>query len=68
MYDIPIELICKYYARAYTVKSGFYREINRHLRDNKIVGYLPYIKVWCQIKIIKYSLRYGIVSGFENSF
>ena len=45
MYDIPIELICKYYARAYTVKSGFYREINRHLRDNKIVGYLPYIKV-----------------------
>ena len=45
MYDIPIELLCKYYARAYTAESDFYRELNRDLRENKTVGYLPYIKV-----------------------
>ena len=45
MYDIPIELLCKYYARAFTIESDFYREINRDLRENKTVGYLPYIKV-----------------------
>jgi len=45
MYDIPLELLSKYYARAYTIESDFYREINRDLRENKTAGYLPYIKV-----------------------
>ena len=45
LYDIPIELLSKYYARIYTIESDFYRDINKHLRENKTVDYLPYIKV-----------------------
>ena len=45
VFDIPLELLCKYYARAYTIESNFYKEINKDLRENKTVGYLPYIKV-----------------------
>ena len=47
MSDIPIELLCKYYARVYTIESGFYRDINRDLREKqaKKFEYLPFIKV-----------------------
>ena len=45
LYDIPIELLSKYYARIYTIESDFYRDINKHLRENKTLDYLPYIKV-----------------------
>ena len=46
LYDIPIELLSKYYTRIYTIESDFYREINKDLRENNnIVNYLPYIKV-----------------------
>ena len=45
IYDIPLELLCKYYARVYTIESDFYREINSDLRENKTAGYLPFIKV-----------------------
>ena len=47
MYDIPTELLCKYYARVYTIESDFYRNINRDLREKqaKKNGYLPFIKV-----------------------
>jgi len=43
--DIPLELLSKYYARAYTIESDFYRDINKDLRENKTLQYLPYIKV-----------------------
>ncbi len=47
MYDIPLELLCKYYARIYTIESDFYRNINRDLREKqaKKYEYLPFIKV-----------------------
>ena len=43
--NIPIKLICKYYARLYTLQSPFYSEINKDLRENKKDKYLTYIKV-----------------------
>ena len=47
MCDIPIELLCKYYARIYTIESDFYRNINTDLREKqaKKYEYLPFIKV-----------------------
>ena len=29
---IPYELLCKYYARLYTIESDFYKNINKYLR------------------------------------
>ena len=45
IYDVPIELLSKYYTRLYTIESCFYKDINKDLRENKTVGYLPYIKI-----------------------
>ena len=44
MKNIPIEILCKYYARIYTVESNFYKDINEDLRMNNKDKYLPYIK------------------------
>ena len=43
--NIPMELLSKYYARAYTVDSDFYNDINKDLRENKKENYLSFIKV-----------------------
>ena len=43
--NIPLELLSKYYVRIYTLESDFYRDINESLAENKILYYLPYIKV-----------------------
>ena len=43
--NIPIKLLCKYYARLYTLQSPFYKDINKNLRENKKDKYLLYIKV-----------------------
>ena len=43
--NIPIELLCKYYARIYTVESNFYKDINLDLRNNKKDNYLLFIKI-----------------------
>ena len=43
--NIPIELLSKYYIRLYTIESNFYRDINKELRENNIMYYLPYIKI-----------------------
>ena len=43
--NIPIELLCKYYARIYTVESNFYKDINLDLRNNKKDNYLSFIKI-----------------------
>ena len=47
--NIPIELLVKYYIRAYTIHSPFYKELNEDLRktDNKKVSfYFIYIKFY----------------------
>ena len=36
--NIPIKLICKYYARLYTLQSPFYSEINKDLREIKKIS------------------------------
>ena len=42
--DIPIELLSKYYIRAYTMESNFYTDINKDLGLNKKENHLPFIK------------------------
>jgi len=43
--NIPIELLSKYYVRLYTYESNFYHDINRGLRENNNMLYMPYIKI-----------------------
>jgi len=43
--NIPIELLSKYYARLYSIKSKFNNDINKELRGNEKDKYLPYIKI-----------------------
>ena len=45
MKDIPNEIISKYWARAYTLESPFYEEMNDDLRSGKINKYLSYIQM-----------------------
>ena len=33
---IPIEILCKYYARLYTIESDFYKKINKNLREAQL--------------------------------
>ena len=44
--NIPIELKSRYYARAYTVESDFYRDLNEDLRKNNKEKYLPLVKLF----------------------
>ena len=41
----PIEILCKYYIRAYTMQSNLFGAINKELRYNKIRKNLPFIKL-----------------------
>lgn len=41
----PIEILCKYYIRVYTMKSSFYGNLTQDLRKNIIAKYLPFIKL-----------------------
>ena len=34
--DIPIEILCKYYARLYTIQSKFFKELNKNLREENL--------------------------------
>ena len=43
--NIPIEILCKYYARLYTSESSFYKNMNKSLGLNKVDNYLPFIEV-----------------------
>ena len=43
--NIPIELLSKYYIRAYTIESNFYRDINKDLGFKKKESHLSFIKV-----------------------
>ncbi len=43
--NIPIELLCKYYIRLFTMDSKFYKDMNNDLRHDKKKIFLPFIKV-----------------------
>ena len=34
--EIPIEILCKYYARLYTIQSDFYNDLNKSLREENL--------------------------------
>ena len=34
--EIPIEILCKYYARLYTIESDFYKDLNKSLRKENL--------------------------------
>ena len=36
MPEIPIEILCKYYARLYTIESNFYKDLNKSLREENL--------------------------------
>ena len=35
--EIPIEILCKYYARLYTIDSDFYKDLNKSLREENLL-------------------------------
>ena len=35
--DIPLEILCKYYARLYTIESNFYKDLNKKLKKRNRV-------------------------------
>ena len=43
--SIPIELLCKYYVRIYTLNSNFNQDINKHLLEGKLNIFENYIKI-----------------------
>ena len=43
--EVPHEIICKYWIRAYTYESDFYKEMNKNLRVNQTKEYLIYIQM-----------------------
>ena len=43
--EVPYEIICKYWIRAYTYESDFYKEMNKNLRVNKTKEYLIFIQM-----------------------
>ena len=46
MAEMPIEIICKYWAKIYTLESGkFYSILNNGLREKKFKLFLPFIKM-----------------------
>ena len=42
---VPLEILCKFYARAYTIQCNFYKNMNNDLIKGKKENYLTYIKV-----------------------
>ena len=50
---VPIEIICKYWTRVYTISSDFYKEINNKLMKSEIKLYDIYIR----------TLYYGLESN-----
>ena len=41
---MTVGIMSKYYAKLYSIESGFYRDLNEGLRLNKAEKYLPFIK------------------------
>ena len=44
--EMPIEIVCKYWAKIYTLEAGkFYSILNKGLRDKKFKLFLPFVKM-----------------------
>ena len=43
--QMPYEIICKYWIRAYTLETGFYKDVKAKLQQKKGNFLLPYIKM-----------------------
>lgn len=43
--EMPIEIICKYWVRAYTLETNFYRVMRHKLQTKKGIFFCPYIKM-----------------------
>ena len=43
--NIPLELLCKYWLRAYTINSNFHYDMNDYLNKNKTGKYSLFIKL-----------------------
>jgi len=57
-FNIPNEIISKYWVRAYTAESNFYKDMNKNLRLNKIAKYLPFIHMMYEgIKIKSFNYK-----------
>ena len=55
--NIPIEILSRYYARLYTIRSNFYINLNKDLELNQIKDNLTFIKVLYEgIKLKSFSL------------
>jgi hypothetical protein len=57
-YQIPNEVTSKYWARAYTAQSNFYKEMNKDLRLGKFDKYLTFIHMMYNgVKIKSFSFK-----------
>ena len=44
-WDIPIEIISKFFARMYTEETQFYKEMNKSLQEKNVTNYKTYIEI-----------------------
>ena len=65
--EMPIEIICKYWMRAYTIEKGkFYAILNNGLKAKKFKLFLPYIKMMYEgikRKVFNSSINEKLYSG-----
>ena len=65
-HQIPNEVVSKYWARAYTAETNFYRNMNRDLRLEKLNEYLPFIHMMYEgvkIKSLTYKFNSKLYRG-----
>ena len=63
---IPNEVISKFWVRAYTAETDFYKDMNRDLRLNKMNRYLPFIHMMYEgvkIKSLTYKPKKKLYRG-----
>ena len=66
--EVPYEIICKYWIRAYTYESQFYKEMNKNLRINNTKNYLIYIQMMyegAKLKFLKFEQVKTLYRGTE---
>ena len=67
--NIPIEIISKFWARAYTVECGFYRDMNEDLRKNTVDKYIPFIKMmYSAVTVNSFSFNPSDVKLYRGTF
>ena len=57
---ISNEIICKYWARAYTIESEFYSLMNKRLREKKGKMFIPFIKMMYE------GIKNGVFTSIQN--